>query len=144
MKEDDYTLANYLIRGEASVALAFARDVLEAQKIDANIEYVIPEEGAMLWGDNFVIPANSPNQAAAHAFLNYLLRPEIGARLVAYNLYPTPNDAALPLIDPIIRNNLIIFPPEAVLKKAEVQLPSDPAIWAIYDALWKDFLTAGK
>ena len=95
MKEDDYTLANYLISGEAAVALAFARDVSEAQKRESNIQFILPAEGTMLWGDNFVIPANAPNQAAAHAFLNYLLRPEIRARLVAYNLYPTPNDAAL-------------------------------------------------
>ena len=49
-----------------------------------------------------------------------------------------------PLIDSAILSNTIIFPTDDVLKKAEVQLPADPAIWATYDALWNDFLAAGK
>ncbi|MCK7519409.1 MAG: extracellular solute-binding protein [Ignavibacteriales bacterium] len=49
------------------------------------ITYVLPKEGALLWNDTFVIPANSPNKYTAELFLNFLMRPEINATIANEN-----------------------------------------------------------
>jgi spermidine/putrescine transport system substrate-binding protein len=118
--------------------------VLEAQAQDPTISFVLPEEGTVVWGDNFVVPASSPNQHTAFVFLNYLLLPENSAKMVAWNFYATPSDAPRPLIDPEILNNPAIFPPNDLLKNAEVMLPLSPEAAAIQEAIWNEFVAAGE
>ena len=77
------------------------------------MQYILPEEGTYLWGDRFVIPANSPRQYTAELFLNFLLRPDIGAQIVNENHYPLANEAAKPLVDPDMVNDPLIYPPVA-------------------------------
>ncbi|HEX2621057.1 MAG TPA: spermidine/putrescine ABC transporter substrate-binding protein [Phototrophicaceae bacterium] len=142
--EDASTTAPYLLDGSALVGTAGARDVLEAQAGDPTISFVLPEEGTVVWGDNFTVPASSTNQHTAFVFLNYLLQPEISAKLVAWNFYATPSDAARPLIDPTILNNPAIFPPNDLLKNAEVMLPLSPKTAEIQDSIWNEFVAAGQ
>jgi len=106
---------------------------------------VYPQEGALLWGDTFVIPANSPNPDTAEAFINFLLRPDISAQVTNENSYAVPNDAAWPLILPEIRNNPVIFPSHDSLKNAEIILPLSPQAQSLYQRLWRQALeAAGK
>ncbi|GAA1603061.1 ABC transporter substrate-binding protein [Leucobacter chromiireducens] len=44
-----------------------------------NVHYVLPEEGGSLWVDGLSIAKGAPNSEAAYEFINFLLRPEIGA-----------------------------------------------------------------
>ncbi|WP_300272001.1 spermidine/putrescine ABC transporter substrate-binding protein [Halomonas sp.] len=65
--------------------------------------FFIPEEGSQRWVDVLAIPARAPNPEAAQAFIEYLLRPEVAARLANYNFYTTPNEAALSLVNDALR-----------------------------------------
>jgi spermidine/putrescine-binding protein len=102
----------------------------------------LPEEGTLLWGDNFVIPANSPHKATAELFLNFLLRPEISAQIIDENFYALPNEAAYPLIKPEVLNDPAIFPPAKALEKGEIILALSPAGQALYNKVWNQFLQA--
>jgi spermidine/putrescine transport system substrate-binding protein len=112
-----------LAEGKAVLAYGWAYDALLAAEQNLPIDYVLPEEGAVLWADYLVVPATSPNKAEAELFLNFLLRPDIGAMLVEESYYPVANDAALPLIDPELRSNRIVYPSDADLRNAELTLP---------------------
>ena len=46
------------------------------------IKMVVPKEGAPTWSDVIAIPLNAPNAKEAHAFINYILRPDVIARLL--------------------------------------------------------------
>lgn len=63
-----------------------------------NIGFVIPREGGVIWQDNLAILAGAANQEAAHAFIDFLMRPEIAARNADYVLYLTPNQSARALL----------------------------------------------
>jgi spermidine/putrescine transport system substrate-binding protein len=132
-----------LLSGQAAIMVGYAEDVLAARQENENIVYILPEEGALLWGDNFVIPANSPHQTTAELFINFLLRPEISAQITNENYYATPNEAAYPFIDPEIRNDPVIFPPNKALTRAEVYLPLSQAGENRYREIWQSFLAAG-
>lgn len=143
--EDDASTAPYLFSGEATVTIGSGiSDAVEGQAQSAEVDYVLPEEGAILWGDNFAIPASSPSKHTAELFLDYLLRPENGARLMAWNSYATPNEAALAQLGPEVAADPLIFPPNETMRNAEIILPVSPEAQAIYDAIWAEFVAAGE
>lgn len=63
-----------------------------------NIRFVIPKEGGMIWMDNLVIVADSPNVYTAHVFINFLMDPQVAAQNAAWVGYLTPNQDAIPLL----------------------------------------------
>ena len=137
---DPVTSAEAMSSGKAVLAMGYARDVLDGREQNPAITYVLPAEGALLWGDTFVIPANSTRKHAAEVFLNFLLRPDINARIANENRYATPNEAALPLIDSAIRNDPVVFPPNQAMLNAELVLPLSPAGEKRYADLWARFM----
>ena len=44
---------------------------------DYPFEFVVPEEGALLWIDNMLIPANSANPQGAYQLMDFVYKPEI-------------------------------------------------------------------
>jgi spermidine/putrescine transport system substrate-binding protein len=128
--------------GQAVIAMGYASDVLDGSEQNPSITYVLPKEGALLWNDTFIIPANSPNKSTAELFLNFLMRADINAKIANLNQYATPNEAAYPLIEPEILNNPLIFPPNADLVNAELILPLSPQGQQLYDKIWERFTTA--
>jgi spermidine/putrescine transport system substrate-binding protein len=131
-----------LSSGEAVILNGWSGDAPTAMSQNPAIHYVLPEEGAFLWGDSFVISANSPNQYTAEVFLNYLLRPEISAQIVNKYFYATANEAALPFIQPEIRNNPLIFLSKEDMGKAEWFLPSSAERERRSADIWKQFMAA--
>jgi spermidine/putrescine transport system substrate-binding protein len=133
-----------LASGQASISIGYAGDLQVAQESGGLIEYVLPANGTLLWGDNFTIPANSPNQQAAELFLDFILRPQVSAEIANANYYATPNEAALGSIDPQILADPVIFPPNNRLKGAEIILPLSPEGEHLYAQVWERFLAAGQ
>jgi spermidine/putrescine transport system substrate-binding protein len=70
---------------------------------NADIRFVIPDEGGVIWMDNLAILADSPNAYTAHVFINFLMRPDIAARNANYIGYLTPNVPALDLLDATVK-----------------------------------------
>ncbi len=141
--EED-TSADIVVSGAAVLAVGWAYDVWAAQEQDENVIYVLPQEGPILWGDNFIIPANSPRKYTAEVFLNFLLRPEISARIINENYYPMANDAATPLVDPEILNDPVVYPTNDDLRNAEILLPLSAKGEKLYAEIWERFMAAGE
>lgn len=124
---------------DAVAMIGWAEDALYAQEENEPLVYIFPTDGAMLWGDNFVIPMNSPNKANAELFLNFILEPEYNAEIVNETYYATANEAARSLVDQEIQDDTLIFPPLEVLQNAEVILPLSPESTELYDQTWERF-----
>jgi spermidine/putrescine transport system substrate-binding protein len=142
--ENQAFATDYLKEGKIVMALGWAADAIQSQEANPAIRYILPDEGAMLWGDNFVIPATSPHQEIAEKYLNYILRPEISAQIANLNSYATANQAALALIKPEILNNPVVFPSNEALKKAEIFMPLSPEGEKLYHEAWARFLNTHK
>ena len=110
-----------LANGEVCLSVGYSGDVFiaadRAAEADRGVEvtYVIPTEGASLWFDMMAIPADAPNPEAAHAFINFILEPEISAGITNYVWYANPNAAADAFVDPEILADPAIYPTEAVM-----------------------------
>ncbi|MCY7307556.1 MAG: extracellular solute-binding protein [Rhodoferax sp.] len=46
-----------------------------------DVQFIAPKSGAMGWIDTFAIPAKGKNDAAAYAWINFNMRPEIAAKV---------------------------------------------------------------
>lgn len=110
---------NDLANGDTCVAHGYSGDILQARDRAAeaengvNIVYLVPAEGAVVWTDVMAIPADAPNPAAAHQFINYLLQPEVIADITNYVAYANANAAATDLVDEGISSDAGIYPPAA-------------------------------
>lgn len=57
---------------------AWAMD--EAEAVGVTLDYVIPEEGSIVWFDGWVIPKYAKNIKAASYFINFMCKPENAIR----------------------------------------------------------------
>jgi spermidine/putrescine transport system substrate-binding protein len=125
-----------LISGDVFIAQLWNGDTMQAKAEQPNLAYAIPKEGAAIWGDAMVIPKSAPNKRAAHEWMNYILRPEVGARLSEATGYGTPNAAAAKVMkDPVP------YPSEQELQRLEYQLDlgRDTEVW---DRIWTEIKSA--
>ncbi|WP_421229129.1 polyamine ABC transporter substrate-binding protein [Aeromonas enteropelogenes] len=116
-----------LANGDICVAAGFSGDILQAAARaeeagkGVNIAYSIPKEGANLWFDMMAIPADAHNVKEAHALINYVLRPEVIAKISNYVGYANPNAKAGEFMDEEVRKDERVYPPQAVLGHLFVQ-----------------------
>ncbi len=86
-----------LIAGDVWIAHLWNGDTAQARAINPAIEFVLPREGSMIYLDSLCIPRGARHPRAAHAFMNFVLRPDQGAALSRRTGYGSPNAAALAL-----------------------------------------------
>jgi putrescine transport system substrate-binding protein len=119
-------LLEALAAGEICLAFGFSGDILQAaaRALEASrpyrITYVAPREGAQLWFDVMAIPADAPNPDAAHAFINFLLQPDVMAAITTQVGYPNAVPASLPLLAAEVRDNRSVFPDAETLGRSFV------------------------
>ncbi|MGL4474795.1 MAG: spermidine/putrescine ABC transporter substrate-binding protein PotF, partial [Shewanella sp.] len=70
-----------------------------------------------LWFAMLAIPSDAQNSDNAHQLLNYLMRPDVIAKISDYVAYANANVPAEALMNPEIKNNPAIYPPADVMSK---------------------------
>lgn len=127
-----------LVAEEAAMGIVYSGDALTLIESNPNLEYATPKEGTNKWVDAMCIPKVAENKKEAEQFINFMLDPENAKVNVDYIGYSTPNDAALKILDPKMRNSKIAYPAKEVLDKSEVfiNLPKD--ILKLYDDAWTE------
>lgn len=138
---------NGLASGEICLVLGWSGDVKQAQKraIEAknNVEvaYAIPKGGAQMWFDNLAIPKDARNVAEAHAFIDYLNRPEVAAKNSNFIAYANGNLASQKLIDPAVLADKTIFPDEATMATLYTIHARDQRQQRVLNRLWTKIKT---
>ena len=101
--------------GDTVAAIAWSGDTVQ-MNLSAGYDkygFVIPESGATITADEFVIPMGATHQANAEALMNYYYDPKNAAELAAWVNYVTPvvgaQEEAMK-IDPKLASNQLIFP----------------------------------
>jgi spermidine/putrescine-binding protein len=124
--------------GRACLSLGWNGDAAALIAQGVPVRYVIPAEGSQIWEDDWAIAADALNPDLAHAFLNYVLRPEIAAQEARYTRYATGNHSAMALLDEKIRNDPSTYVPPELLAKLEPGMPVDPDGQKRRAELWKE------
>ncbi len=129
-----------LLNGEVAVAVLWNGEAYVTNSENDAIVYVYPKEGVNRWVDNLCIPKNAANVESAHAFINYLLEPEVAAKISQEMGYATPNKAAMALLPAEVRDNQIIYPPADKLEGSEFETDLGQA-QRLYDQYWTKLKT---
>ena len=126
------TVKGQLVSGDVVVAQLWSGDARQAQLEEARVDYVVPQEGSLLFTDYLIVPRRAPNPRAAHAFLNFVLRPDIAAEIAEQTGYGPANGAA------IARMAHPVAPPDAeLLRRLEFQRDLGAAT-DLWDRLWTE------
>jgi putrescine transport system substrate-binding protein len=121
---------NDLATGDICIALGYSGDVIQARnrareaESPVEIAFRVPREGAQMSIDMLGIPADAPHPDNAHAFIDYILRPDVIAAITDAVSYPNPNVAATSLVEREIRDDPGIYPPEAMRRLLYIDLPA--------------------
>jgi putrescine transport system substrate-binding protein len=108
-----------LATGQSCLAFAYSGDAIQAAARareagrGVTVQYVAPREGAQVWVDLLAIPADAPNPENAHAFINFLLQPEVMGAITAQVRYPNGVPESRRHIPPEVANDPAVFPDEA-------------------------------
>jgi spermidine/putrescine transport system substrate-binding protein len=131
-----------LVAGDVVVAQLWA--TMAQQGIDAQpaLRFVHPAEGFALYCDNAVILAESRRSAVAHLFINYLLRPDVSARISLTMRTPTANAGAFRYLPAGTRENRTLYPSEVTLSRGEWFEALPPEGQRLRDRIWTEIKAA--
>jgi putrescine transport system substrate-binding protein len=131
-----------LAEGDLCLAIGYSGDAMVARRMvseshgKVKIEYSFTREMVPFYIDSMVIPADSPNPAAALAFINFVMRPEISASVTRFIGFATANAAAVPFLEPAVRGNTLIYPPPAIRGRFELQRVYTPEETRAFTRAW--------
>ncbi len=137
------TFDQLVATGHSVFAHGWNDDFRIAQEENFNLTYAVPQEGSVIWTNNLCIPVTaSPNEKlTAEMFINFLLRPDVGAMLSRYTNSATPNKAAEEFLDRSFLADPTIYPPNDMLSKLQYIVPVGTAE-STYQRLWDEVKAA--
>ena len=74
-------LLNGMRSGELHAAMIWDSGGWRLNRENPDFRFVVPRSGALGWLDTYALPARGRNDAAAYAWINFTLRPEVAARI---------------------------------------------------------------
>ena len=138
-----------LANGELCVVMGWSGDILmakgRAEEAGQGVEIAmtVPKDGTIIWFDMYAIPADAPHPKNAHAFINFMMKPEVAAANSNFVHYANGNAASVPLLDPAVRDDPGVYPTPEVMDKLFPNLARSPEFTRELNRAWTRF-TTGK
>jgi putrescine transport system substrate-binding protein len=144
---DTQRMISDLANGEVCLAVGYNGDILQAAsraeetKTGQKIAYSIPKQGTIMWFDNYAIPKDAPHPGNAHAFINYMLRPEVIAAVSNFVHYANGNLAARQFVNKDVLDDPSVYPPPDVMAKLVPDLGDTEESTRLMTRGWQKFMT---
>ncbi|MET0985189.1 MAG: polyamine ABC transporter substrate-binding protein [Steroidobacteraceae bacterium] len=144
---DTQRMITDLANGDICLAIGYSGDILQARdraeenNTHQNIVYVIPKEGTISWYDSYLIPKDAPHPKNAHAFINYMMKPEVIAAVSNFTNYANGNAAADQLVDASVRSDPGVYPPPEVKAKLAPDMTDTEETTRLMTRMWTRFMT---
>jgi spermidine/putrescine transport system substrate-binding protein len=120
---NDYTTD--LTKGNVDIAMAYAADLIQLKSDNPDLDFAVPEEGAILWTDDMGIPKGAAHPYGAEVWMNYVYEPQVAARITEYVGAISPVRGVQDLVSPKLAANPLVFPDAATRARlvSTVDLP---------------------
>lgn len=133
-----------LIAGDVDLGMTWTGEAFLAQQENPAFTYIYPTEGAILWQDNWAMPAGAPHADAAYAWLAYTMQPNMFWLMLRDFPYINPNKAALDfakdnqpdLYNPYMASSITNVPLDAIKNGHRIKDVGDAL--PLYDQLWTE------
>jgi spermidine/putrescine transport system substrate-binding protein len=114
----DQSYIKALQNGDTWITQAWSGDIYQANNSGyPHLKFVVPNEGAMIWTDNMLIPKHAQHPVDALKWINFYYQPKVAAQVADWVNYITPVPAAQPILkqsDPAVGNSPLVFPTAAM------------------------------
>jgi len=136
-----------LANGDLCIAVGWSGDILQARDRAAEagqgvkIKYAIPKEGTIVWFDMLAIPADAKHPKNAHAFINYLMEPQVAANDSNFVNYANGNAASFAMVSDEVKNDPGIYPTPEVKAKLFPSLAYGEDFQRLMNRMWTKFQT---
>jgi spermidine/putrescine transport system substrate-binding protein len=131
-----------LVSGDVLAAQLWSTTAQQAIDAAPNLSFAYPAEGFPFYCDCAAVLRESRRARLAHRFLDYLLRPEVSARIVESTKTATANAAAKALLPESVRHNPVLYPPADVFARGEWPRTLPPATERLRDRIWTEIKSA--
>jgi len=127
-----------LISGEAVAGFMYSNQAVKGQAADPKLQPVFPEEGMPIYIDCFVMSKDAPNKDNAYQFLNFLLEPEISAKISELTNFSNANKAAEEFLPEDFKNNPMLNFPDEVIKNTSFYI-GVAEVYEEYEHIYSEF-----
>lgn len=136
-----------LLGGDVTISMVYSVEGIPVTEEDPKFKYIIPNSGSSVWTDTIAIPANAPNLEAAYAWLNFNLKPDVGAGMAKRLFLASPNGEVLKTLNQDdqakgLLGNENLFPSEDLLARCEGIAPLAQDTNELYDEYWTKIASA--
>jgi putrescine transport system substrate-binding protein len=136
-----------LANGDLCIAVGWSGDILQARDRAAEadkgvvVKYAIPKEGTIVWFDMLAIPADAKHPNNAHAFINYLMDPQVAANNSNFVNYANANAASNDMLDEKVKSDPGVYPTPEVKAKLFPSLAYSAEFQRDMTRMWTRFQT---
>ena len=127
-----------VVAGDVLVAQMWGQVAQVAIDNAPNLAFSFPAEGFALYADNSVILRESKHQDLAYSFVDYLLRPEVAAKIAVEMRTATANAAARAILPAAQRDNTVLYPTAEVLARGEWFKALPGPVQRLRDRYWTE------
>lgn len=126
---------NIYVDEDATLGMSWSDHAYLSQQDNPHLHYVYPKPHFPLWIDSLAVPKNAPHFHNAMRFINFLMRPDIAAKLLLDEGGSSPNLAAIKQLPHAMQQSTTMNPSADIVQYGEVESDlgaADP----IYQKYW--------
>lgn len=138
MRYETNTPEDSLINGEAVAGFMYSNQAVKGQEANPSLQPVFPTEGIPMYIDSIVMSKDAPNNENAHAFLNFLLEPEISAKISELTSFTNTNTAAQDFLPEDFKNNPMLNLSDDVAGNTSLYIDVD-VVSEEYEHIYSEF-----
>ncbi|NMB02073.1 MAG: spermidine/putrescine ABC transporter substrate-binding protein [Firmicutes bacterium] len=138
MRFETNTPEDSLVSGEAVAGFMYSNQAVKGVAANSNLQPVFPTEGMPIFIDSWVMSKQAPNKEAAYKFLNFIMRPEVGARIADITKFTSPNKAAEKYLPDDFKNNPMLNLADEVVENTSFYIGVDKVLDE-YEHIYAEF-----
>ncbi len=138
MRFETNTPEDSLLSGEAVVGFMYSNQAVKGQAADSRLTPVFPTEGMPIYIDSWVMSKDAPNKEGAYKLLNFLMQPEIAAKIADLTKFTSPNKAAEAHLPATFKNNPMLNLADEVVENTSFYIGVDK-VTDEYDHIYSEF-----
>lgn len=138
MRYETNTPEDSLVNGEAVAGFMYSNQVIKGTEADPSLVPVFPTEGMPMYIDSFVMSKDAPHNDNAHAFLDFILRPEVSAKISELTSFTNTNTAAQAFLPEAYKNNPMLNLSDDVAANTSLYIGVD-AVLEEYEHIYSEF-----
>ena len=138
MRFETNTPEDSLVNGEAVAGFMYSNQAVKGVQARPELQPVFPTEGMPIYIDSWVMSKEAPNKDGAYQFLNFIMRPEIAARIADMTKFTSPNKAAEEYLPEDFKNNPMLNLSDEVLENTSFYIGVDK-VMDEYEHIYLEF-----